>query len=232
MSPRSSEVSRSNDSSPSTSLRAWTWMRPERSTTSMKARRRARAAPTAGRRRGRPSRSPRRPRDRDGRRGCSAIGTTPSKACGKGSIPSARRRSNFSRRSSSRDSARRASRFDLGDLQLARGAAGHRHGDDVAALVAEQGLADRRLVRELVRARVGLGGADQLELDRLVGLLVLDVDRDADATSRCRCPCGRSRVRCGASPRDRRSASRAWPARSWRRRTRSSRRCPRTRALP
>ena len=51
----------------------------------------------------------------------------------------------------------------------------------VAALVADQRLADRRLVRELVLGRVGLGRADDLELARVAGLLVLDVDDDADA---------------------------------------------------
>ena len=47
-------------------------------------------------------------------------------------------------------------------------------------LLPEQGAADRRLVRELLLGRVGLGRADDLELLRLLGLLVLDVDDDAD----------------------------------------------------
>src|SRR5207249_4758361 len=69
-------------------------------------------------------------------------------------------------------------RFDLRDLQLPRRAAGYRHGYDLAALVAHQGLADRGLVGELVVGGIRLGGADDGVLGRLVGLLVLDVDDD------------------------------------------------------
>src|SRR5829696_10404229 len=71
--------------------------------------------------------------------------------------------------------------LDLRDLELARGAAGHLHADRLAALVADQGTANRGLVRELVLGGVRLGGADDLELRRLVRLLVLDVHAHADA---------------------------------------------------
>ena len=53
-------------------------------------------------------------------------------------------------------------RLDLGDLQLARRAARYRDGHDVAALVADQRAAHRRLVRKLVLGRVGLRRADDL----------------------------------------------------------------------
>src|SRR3954469_14010003 len=84
----------------------------------------------------------------------------------------------------SRDGRRgtRRSALDLRDLELALRAArdGNRH--HVVALVSEQRLADRRLVRQLHLARVGLGRADDLVLDGLLRLLILDVhdrtDRD------------------------------------------------------
>src|SRR3954451_12523830 len=132
----------------------------------------------------------------------SAIGVTPGNACGNGSTPASRRRSSFARRSSvvsdtgvnvggrtkrPRAAApadkRELSGVDLRDLQLAGGALRHRHRDDVAALVADQGATDGRLVREALLGRVGLRRADDLELLRLVGLLVLDVDCDADRHS-------------------------------------------------
>ena len=53
--------------------------------------------------------------------------------------------------------------------------------DLFAALAADQRLADRRLVGELVLRRVGLGRADDRELERACRLLVLDVDDRADA---------------------------------------------------
>src|SRR4051812_3815293 len=117
----------------------------------------------------------------------------PSKACGNGSTPDSRRRASLARRSaSSCDSERSVSSgspigraslcgFDLGDLELAPGAAGHLDGDHVAALVANEGLADRRLVRELALGQVGLRRPHDLELLRVARLLVLDVYRDADA---------------------------------------------------
>src|SRR5215213_2990593 len=71
--------------------------------------------------------------------------------------------------------------FDLGDLELALRTARHLDGDDVAALVTDQRFADRRLVRELRLRGIGLGRADDLELLRIAGLLVLDVNLDADA---------------------------------------------------
>ena len=97
--------------------------------------------------------------------------------------------------------------------------------DDLAGLVAHDGAADRRLVGELVR-RLGSASADPtieycttsprfdvLEGDlgahaHDVGLDVALVDHDAPSA---------------ASLRGRRCAARAWPARSWRRRIRSSR---------
>src|SRR3954452_3456460 len=117
----------------------------------------------------------------------------PSKACGNGSTPDSRRRASLARRSArSCDSERSVSsdspigraslcRFDLGDLELAPGSARHLDGDHVAALVADEGLADRRLVGELALGQVGFRRPDDLELLRVAGLLVLDVHLDADA---------------------------------------------------
>src|SRR5947207_5063354 len=181
-SPRSSETRRSNDSSPSASLRACNWMRPERSTRSRK------AAPPW------PRRAASRPATRyawwvawpGSRLPCAAwivsTGTTPSNWCGNGSMPSARRRSSLARRSSWPSDMGRDSKsgFDLGDLELPRGTTRNRHGDDIAALATDQGLADGRLVGELVVRGIGLRGADDHVLDRLVGLLVLHVDRRPD----------------------------------------------------
>ena len=61
-------------------------------------------------------------------------------------------------------------------------AAGQRDLDLVVALAADERLADRRLVGELLRRR-GLGGADDRELLRLA-VLVLDVDARADRRRR------------------------------------------------
>src|SRR5215210_7853395 len=71
--------------------------------------------------------------------------------------------------------------FDLRDLELAGLAVGQLHGHLVVALVADQGLADGRLVGELVLGRVGLGRADDRVLERLARRLVLDVDERAHA---------------------------------------------------
>src|SRR5690242_14022485 len=100
-------------------------------------------------------------------------------------MPSARRRSSFARRvarsSEPSSSAIDALRdVDLGDLELALLAAGEGHVDRVAALVPEQGLADRRLVGELLLPRVRLGRADDRVLVALAGLLVLDVHGHPD----------------------------------------------------
>src|SRR4051812_2294223 len=58
-------------------------------------------------------------------------------------------------------------RLDLRDLELLLRPARNVDADDVAALVAEERLADRRLVRELLLRGVGLGRADDLELARV-----------------------------------------------------------------
>src|SRR5689334_12195533 len=109
----------------------------------------------------------------------------PSKECGNGSTPESRSRASLARRSaSSWDSERSVSSdspigraslcgFDLGDLELALGTARDLDGDDVAALVADEGLPDRRLVGELALGRIGLRRAHDLELLRVAGLLVL-----------------------------------------------------------
>src|SRR5205807_4984406 len=103
-------------------------------------------------------------------------------------MPAPRRRSSFSRRSFSRSEvsrsgvsgsliARRAyralGRLDLGDLELALGTARDVDRDHVVSLVAHQRHADRRLVGELVLGGVGFRRADDLELLRVPGLLVL-----------------------------------------------------------
>src|SRR5436189_8354 len=67
-----------------------------------------------------------------------------------------------------RPEPRRTSRgFYLEDLVL-RGAAGRGDLDGLALLVADDGLADRRLVRELILRRVRFGRADDLVFDRLL----------------------------------------------------------------
>ena len=113
-------------------------------------------------------------------------------------------------------------RLDVHDLELQRAARG-RDLDDLALLAAENRLADRRLVREPVLGRVRLRRADDRVLDRLVRVHVLQADAGADADHirrRSRRP--RSRARSRAGPRASRSGARASPARSSRRRTRSS----------
>src|SRR5206468_635182 len=69
--------------------------------------------------------------------------------------------------------------FDLQDLEL-RGAARGSHFDDVALLVAHDGLPDGGLVRELVLGRVRLGGADDVVLERLLRVHVPDADLRTD----------------------------------------------------
>src|SRR5215217_1038702 len=54
--------------------------------------------------------------------------------------------------------------FDLRDLQLALRATRHLDGDHIAALVTDERLADRRLVRELALSGIGFRRADDLEL--------------------------------------------------------------------
>src|SRR5205085_10320114 len=61
---------------------------------------------------------------------------------------------------------------DLGDLELARGAARDLHGDGLVALAADERAADGRLVGKPVLLRARLGGADDRVLDRLAGLFV------------------------------------------------------------
>src|SRR5437763_4420639 len=79
------------------------------------------------------------------------------------------------------DDPGRSGGLDVHDLELDRPA---RRGDvdGLALLLAHDRLADRRLVRELVLRRIGLGGADDVVLDRLVRLHVaqahLRPDRD------------------------------------------------------
>src|SRR5207245_5566333 len=69
--------------------------------------------------------------------------------------------------------------LDVQDLVLERSA---RRGDldDLALLAAHDRLADRRLVRELVRRGIGLGRADDAVLDGLVRVHVLQADLRAD----------------------------------------------------
>src|SRR5436190_8664238 len=79
-----------------------------------------------------------------------------------------------------RPEPRRTSRgFYLEDLVL-RGAAGRGDLDGLALLVADDGLADRRLVRELILRRVRFGRADDLVLDRLLSGDVAQPDLRAD----------------------------------------------------
>ena len=289
-SPRSRPTSRSKPSSPSSSTRACSWIRPERSTRSRNA-----ARPPSRRAAMRPAtRCATAVSSPAASASCAAstaaIGSTPSNAYGNGldalraqplelrpprreqlrqlagrprswrrRLPphdtAAGQRDRRRRRPPPEHSARpsgppaaqrRARRrwveprapslhadVDLRDLQLARRAARNLHRDDLVAAVAEQRPADGRLVRELVLGGLGLGRADDRVARRLAGLLVLDVDdrADRDDVGRER-PRPRSRSPSAASPRRSRSAPRASPARSWRRRTRRSRRCRRTRGPP
>src|SRR6478672_225930 len=127
----------------------------------------------------------------------SAISSRPENSCGNGSIPASRIRSSFWRRSSrtwerscgccsggsliEARAYRPSSLLDLGDFEFFLRPARDLDGDDVVALFPEEGLADRRLVRELVLERVGLGRADDLEFLRVAGFLVFDVDDRAEA---------------------------------------------------
>ena len=128
---------------------------------------------------------------------------------------------------------RRSGLLDLGDFQFFLRPARDLDRDDVVALVPDQRFADRRLVGELVLERVRLGRADDLEFLRVAGFLVFDVDDRAEADL-----VGADRLlvdhrgRGAAAPRAGRSAPRAAPVRSWRRRIRRSRRCRRIRAPP
>src|SRR3954468_15787473 len=180
-SPRSRCSRRSMRSSPSTSTRAWSCRRPLRSTRSRKAilpwpRRAARrpatrccasvSAPAS-----RPSWAPR----------TSATGSTPPNSCGNGSMPSERSCSSLARRAASSSSLKGSLHpdGDLGDLELALLAVGEDDLGGVALLVAHQGLAHGRLVRQPL-GRAGLGRADDDE-GLLLALVVLDVDLRADA---------------------------------------------------
>src|SRR5918994_2384342 len=71
--------------------------------------------------------------------------------------------------------------FDLEDLVLQLRAAWRRDLDGLALLLAEDRLADRRLVRELLLRRVGLPRADDVVLDRFLGGDVPKADVRADA---------------------------------------------------
>src|SRR5215203_5297746 len=69
--------------------------------------------------------------------------------------------------------------LDVHDLEL-EGAARCGYLDRLALLLADDRLADRRLVRELRLRRVGLRGADDHVLDRLVRVDVLESHLGAD----------------------------------------------------
>src|SRR5919198_195388 len=71
------------------------------------------------------------------------------------------------------------SRLDFQDLELER-AAGCADLDGLALLLADDRLADRRLVRQLVLRGVGLGRADDVVLDRLLGRNVAELHLRAD----------------------------------------------------
>src|SRR5437868_12901625 len=82
---------------------------------------------------------------------------------------------------SSKSVAALSSRFYVHDLELQLAA---RRGDfdGLTLLAAHDRLADRGLVRELVRGRIGLGGPDDVVLDGLAGLHVApaNLGRDRD----------------------------------------------------
>src|SRR5215213_5097870 len=69
--------------------------------------------------------------------------------------------------------------FDLEDLELHRAA---RSGDldRLTLLLADDGFAYRRLVRELVLGRIGLGRTDDAVLDRLLRFEIAQPDSRAD----------------------------------------------------
>src|SRR6201996_4011499 len=125
-----------------------------------------------------------------------AISSRSENSCGNGSIPASRIRPSLSRRSwrtsescgSSVDSALMSASLaaglrllDLGDFEFFLGPARRLDGDDVVPFFAQQGFADRRLVREFVLDRVGLGRPDDLEFLRIAGFLVFHVDDRAEA---------------------------------------------------
>src|SRR5919106_58783 len=80
--------------------------------------------------------------------------------------------------SATADSALRG--LDVEDLVL-QGSSGRGHLDDLALLPADDRAADGRLVRELLLSRIGLGGADDPVLDRLVRVHVLQAHARPDA---------------------------------------------------
>src|ERR1700760_3436678 len=115
---------------------------------------------------------------------------------GNGSIPASRIRPSLSRRSwrtsescgsavgSALIGASLATGLrllDLGDFEFFLGPARRLDGDDVVPFLTEQGFADRRLVRDVVHARVGPGDPDDLEFLRVAGFLVFHVDDRAEA---------------------------------------------------
>src|SRR6478609_3294465 len=126
-----------------------------------------------------------------------ATGTRCGNAVGYGSTPRERAASTFARRAwriccsvspgsfIATRSLRRADRagalggLDAHDLEFDRSAGGG-HLDDLALLVAEHRLADRRLVRQPVVGGVGLGRADDLVLIGLAVVDVLNLDLRAD----------------------------------------------------
>ena len=120
--------------------------------------------------------------------------------------------------------------LDLRDLQLAGRTTGTCTLHGLAALVADQGATDRRLGRACSR---GSASAEPTILN-FVDLSVFWVLHVGTVTPTLHDVgvdgLGVDHPGVAASPRGRRSASRASPARSWRRRTRRSRRCPQTRA--
>src|SRR6185295_18590245 len=123
----------------------------------------------------------------------SEISSRSPKPCGNGSTPASLRRSSFSRRSlrTSDSSGFSGSlmksraypgsgRLNFRDFEFFLRAARDFDRDHVIALAADQGFADRRLIREFVLERVGLGRADDLKFLRVAGFLVFDVDDRAD----------------------------------------------------
>src|SRR5207244_5337886 len=151
----------------STLSRAMSWIRPERSTRSRKL-----SLPISRRAMTRPATR------------CSCSRVSPGSA-----FSDSARTAAISSRSANRFGSMAAeskwpcglSGFDLEDLELHRAA---RSGDldGLALLLADDGLADGRLVRELVLRRVRLGRADDAVLERLLRADVsqahLGTDRD------------------------------------------------------
>src|ERR1700726_3570386 len=193
-SPMSSAVSRANASSPRTSRRACSWILPLRSTRSRNA-----EPPDSRRAARRPATrwcsSVSSPAFRwSYAASTDAIGSTSWNVYGNALASSRRRRSAFSRRSATSRSRpwRRESSpssddegpsvplmaarllepyVDLRDLELARGAARHLHGDRLVAFAPDQRAPYGRLVREQLFLRGRLGGPDDRVLYRFAGLL-------------------------------------------------------------